>query len=68
MILAYLDPGSGSMILAAVAGGLAGVAVLGRLMWNRFLGLFSSRRRQAAERDRAELLGLSDPGGDARDT
>lgn len=56
------------MILAAVAGGLAGVAVLGRLMWNRFLGVFSARRRQAAERDRAELLGLSDPGGDARDT
>ena len=59
-VVGYLDPGSGSMILAAVAGGLAGVAVLLRLYWNRFLGLFSARRRQAAEQARAELLGRPD--------
>ena len=33
-VLAYLDPGSGSMILA---GGVAAVAVTAKLYWNRLL-------------------------------
>jgi hypothetical protein len=36
-VLAYLDPGSGSMILQIIAGGLAAVAVTAKLYWNRFL-------------------------------
>ena len=36
-LLAYLDPGSGSMILQILAGGLAAVAVTARLYWNRIL-------------------------------
>jgi hypothetical protein len=35
--LAYLDPGSGSMILQIIAGGLAAVAVTAKLYWNRVL-------------------------------
>ena len=34
-VLAYLDPGSGSMILQILAGGLAAVAVTARLYWSR---------------------------------
>jgi hypothetical protein len=34
-MLAYLDPGAGSMILQALAAGVAGVAVVGRLYWGR---------------------------------
>jgi hypothetical protein len=34
-MLGYLDPGAGSMILQAVAAGVAGVAVAGRLYWGR---------------------------------
>lgn len=50
ILLGYLDAGSGSMILAALAGGVAGIAVLGRLYWHRFLGVFSkSHRAKAAE-------------------
>lgn len=56
-VVAYLDAGSGSMLLAAIAGGLAGITVLVRLYWNRFLGLFSKRRRAAAEAAQAELMG-----------
>jgi hypothetical protein len=56
-IMAYLDAGSGSMLLAAVAGGLAGITVLVRLYWNRFLGLFSKKRREAAAAAQAELMG-----------
>ncbi|HEY1275636.1 MAG TPA: hypothetical protein VGF25_12015 [Thermoleophilaceae bacterium] len=36
-LFAYLDPGSGSMILQIIAGGLAAVAVTAKLYWNRLL-------------------------------
>ena len=36
-LIAYLDPGSGSMILQVLAGGLAAIAVTARLYWNRIL-------------------------------
>ena len=37
-VLAYLDPASGSLIAATVAGGMAGVGVAAKSMWrnNRF--------------------------------
>jgi hypothetical protein len=43
--LAYLDPGSGSMILQVVAGGAAAVAVAGRLFWRRILILLRIKKR-----------------------
>ena len=36
-VLAYLDPGSGSMILQIIAGGVAAVAVTAKLYWNKLL-------------------------------
>ena len=36
-VFAYLDPGSGSMILQIIAGGVAAVAVTAKLYWNRLL-------------------------------
>ena len=36
-VLAYLDPGSGSMILQILAGGVAAVAVTAKLYWNKIL-------------------------------
>lgn len=36
MIFAYLDPGSGSLILQAVLGGVAGIGVAARAMRNRW--------------------------------
>jgi hypothetical protein len=44
-LLAYLDPGSGSMVLQAVVGGLAAVAVMGKLYWRRFLTLVRIRKK-----------------------
>ena len=40
---AYLDPGTGSMILQVLLGGFAGVALAGRLYWRRFLILIGLR-------------------------
>ncbi len=44
--LAYLDPGSGSMLLQLVLGGLAGLAVIAKLYWHRLLGLFGRHAPQ----------------------
>lgn len=33
---AYLDPGTGSMVLQAILGGVAGVIIAGKLYWGRF--------------------------------
>ncbi len=57
---AYLDAGTGSMIAAALAGGAAGIGVLFRMYGNRFLGMFSKKRRAMAEQDQAELVGAVD--------
>lgn len=43
---AYLDPGSGSMLLQLVLGGLAGLAVIAKLYWHRLLGLFGMNAPQ----------------------
>jgi hypothetical protein len=43
-LLAYLDPGSGSMILQIIAGGLAAVAVTAKLYWGRLLKFLRIRK------------------------
>jgi hypothetical protein len=44
---AYLDPGTGSMILQVLLGGIAGMAVAIKLYWHKFLAM-SGMGRQAA--------------------
>ena len=39
---AYLDPGSGSMLVQLLLGGVAGAAVIIKLGWERFKGIFRS--------------------------
>ena len=39
-MLAYLDPGSGSMIAQAVVAGVAGAAVVGKVGWKRLTSPF----------------------------
>jgi hypothetical protein len=53
-LLAYLDPGSGSMILQIVAGGLAALAVTARLYWNRLLRLLRIRKPEDAPEQRPD--------------
>ena len=42
--LAYLDPGSSSVILQMLAGGIAAVAVTAKLFWGRILRLLRIKR------------------------
>jgi len=48
---AYLDPGSGSMFLQLLLGGVAGVTVVLKLYWRRLLHFFG--RKQEEETDLA---------------
>ncbi len=53
--LAYLDPGSGSLFLQLLLGGIAGVAVLGKVVWHRIksaLGVRSAAPEKAASLER----------------
>jgi outer membrane lipoprotein SlyB len=43
LLVAYLDAGSGSVILQALAGGVAGFAVMGKLYWRRLKRLVVRR-------------------------
>jgi hypothetical protein len=47
MIFAYLDPGSGSLLLQAILGGVAGIGVAARAMRNRWRGKASKEREEA---------------------
>jgi hypothetical protein len=40
---AYLDPGTGSMMLQLLLGGIAGATVVGKLYWHRFRGFVTSQ-------------------------
>lgn len=47
-VIAYLDPGTGSLILQLVLGGAAALAVTVKFWWNRLLHLLHIRRRSPA--------------------
>ncbi len=55
-MLSYLDPGTGGMIAAALAGGAAGFMVLVKMYWHRVLGVFSRKHRARAEEAKAQLV------------
>ena len=42
---AYLDPGSGSMLLQVLLGGFAAIGVIGKLYWNRLNSFFRSEEK-----------------------
>ena len=59
-MLSYLDPGSGSMLAAALAGGFAGFVVFVKMYGHRLLGLVSKKHRAEADKARTELLDKAD--------
>lgn len=46
-VLAYLDPGTGSMLVQLLVGGVAAVGVAAKLYWRRLLSLLRIRRAPA---------------------
>jgi hypothetical protein len=58
-MLSYLDAGTGSMLMAAFAGGAAGMGVLFRMYGHRILGVFSKKHKAQAEESFHDLMGKS---------
>lgn len=46
---AYLDPGTGSLILQGILGTVAAVAVTGRIYWHRLKRFFGLKKEEPAE-------------------
>jgi hypothetical protein len=46
LILAYIDPGAGSLLIQLLIGGLAGLAALIKFRWNRIRAMFSKRAQE----------------------
>ena len=51
---AYLDPGTGSIILQVLLGGVAGVALAGKLYWHKLLSMVGLRKEGQPEVARTE--------------
>ena len=52
---AYIDPGSGSMLLQILLGGVAAVGVTAKLTWRRVLRTLHIRKDDELEQPEAEL-------------
>lgn len=48
---AYLDAGTGSMILQVLLGGIAGLLIAGKLYWYKFLSLIGIKRGEHVPED-----------------
>ena len=46
-VLAYLDPGTGSMLVQLVVGGVAAAAVTAKFYWRRLLTLLRIRKPES---------------------
>jgi len=46
-LIAYLDPGTGSMLMTAIAGGVGAIAVTAKLYWGRLLVLLRIRKPES---------------------
>jgi hypothetical protein len=50
-ILAYLDPGTGSLILQVIIGGILGVGVVLKTYWSKIRRLFGKKKKSQTETD-----------------
>lgn len=51
-VVAYLDPGTGSVILQVLVGGVAAVAISARMWWSRVTSVFRRKpRKDVGEHD-----------------
>jgi hypothetical protein len=51
---AYLDPGTGSMILQLLLGGVAGLLLAGKLYWQKLVTALGFKREPAKARQTAD--------------
>jgi len=51
--VAYLDPGTGSMLLQVILGGIAAVGVAVKLYWHKLRAYFGMAKKEETEDDSA---------------
>ncbi len=51
--VAYLDPGTGSMLLQVILGGIAAVGVATKLYWHKIRAAFGMARKEESEDESA---------------
>lgn len=52
-VFAYLDPGTGSMLLQVILGGIAAVGVAIKLYWHKLRAAFGMHKKEQTEDDSA---------------
>ena len=60
-VFGYLDAGSGSMIVGAVAAGAAGVAVAAKVGWRRMTGGFAKKGATVESAPTADSVDVAEP-------
>ena len=60
-VFGYLDAGSGSMLVGAVAAGFAGVAVAGKVGWRRMTGAFAKKGATVESIPTADAIDVAEP-------
>ena len=53
-LIGYIDPGTGSIILQAIAAGIIGGAVAVKLFWHRILNFFGLKKRNNQDTEETE--------------
>jgi hypothetical protein len=66
-VFGYLDAGSGSMLVGAVAAGAAGVAVAAKVGWRRMTGVFSRKGDEDPGETEADTVDAAEPADSAAD-
>jgi hypothetical protein len=51
LLLAYFDPGSGSLLVQALVGGTAGLLVFAKYLWDSAPAFFRARKQRDARVD-----------------
>jgi hypothetical protein len=60
-ILAYFDPGAGSLLVQALVGGAAGLLVFAKYLWDAVLNLKHDRKSRAKNSADKMLAGAGSP-------
>jgi hypothetical protein len=60
---AYLDPGTGSIILQVLLGGIAGLVLVVKLYWQKFLSLSGLSGHAQGDRRRNRNAGIDERSG-----
>lgn len=48
---AYLDPGTGSMVITTLLGGVAGLVIAGKLFWAKIMSRFGLGKKEVEKSD-----------------